>query len=575
MLCLVAVTVLADEIEPILDYQLKGLKGELKRNALAWLGDPPDSSQDRAVFLATSEQRLNDSLRALGYYNPTVTQLLKRTEPVWQLVITVDPGDPVLISEVSIELEGAAAGDPAFIELLATEPFANGDTFNHGVYERFKTRLLTLGQERGYFDAQLNESQVVVNAFTNQAQIRLLYSSGERFRFGAVEYGDSGLDPELLAELQPIQEGDYFDQAALQLFQGRLQETRFFSGVLIRPMFDQVSDSRVPLKVSLTPARRHSFDVGVGYSTDTEARISMVWRTPLINRYGHSQQTRIAYSQVNPSGRFVYTIPLSHPLDDVVRLSALLEDNEFGDIDSEQVEFGAVREIRGGKWLYSYSVRDLEETWDLKSTNFKNDYLLPGFSLARSDRVGPLVNPSRGFSQFYKVEGAGADLGSDIDLLRVTANFSYIFSLSPVHRFVARTALGAVFLSDDDRIDLAPSLGFFAGGSQSIRGYGYQSIGNEVDTTRDDGSKQTLVIGGDRLVTATLEYQYYFTETWRGAVFVDAGDAFDSTDFDVNVGPGFGIHYISPVGAVRVELANSATDNDPSWRLVLNIGAEF
>lgn len=93
--------------------------------------------------------------------------------------------------------------------------------------------------------------------------------------------------------------------------------------------------------------------------------------------------------------------------------------------------------------------------------------------------------------------------------------------------------------------------------------------------TRDNGSTQTLVVGGDRLVTATLEYQYSFTETWRGALFVDAGDAFDSTDFDINVGPGFGIHYISPVGAVRVEFANSASDEDPSWRMVLNIGAEF
>ncbi len=575
MLLLAAGSVFAAEIEPVLEYQLKGLKGELKRNALAWLGDPPISSQDRAIFLATSEQRLGDSLKALGYYNPAITQILKRTEPVWSLEITADPGEPVLINNISIQLDGAAAVDQAFVQLLATKPFVEGENFNHGDYERFKTRLLTLGQERGYFDAKFSESRVAVNIASNQADIYLHYDSGDRFRFGAVEYGQSGVNQDLLVELQPIAEGDYFDQAALRLFQARLQETRYFSGVLVRPMFDKASDKRVPLEVSLYPARRHSFDVGVGYSTDTEERVSMVWRTPLVNRYGHSQQTRISYSEVNPSGRFTYTIPLSHPLDDVVRLSALLENNEFGDIDSEQVEFGAVREIRGEKWLYSYSVRDLTETWDLKKTNFENNYLLPGFSLSRSDRVGPLVNPSQGFSQFYKLEGGSADLGSDIDLLRLTANFSYIFSPAPAHRFVARSALGAVFISDDDRVDLAPSLGFFAGGSQSIRGYGYQSIGNEVDTTRDDGSKQTLVIGGDRLITGTLEYQYYFTETWRGAVFVDAGDAFDSTDFEINVGPGFGVHYVSPVGAVRLELANSASDDDPSWRIVLNIGAEF
>ena len=73
----------------------------------------------------------------------------------------------------------------------------------------------------------------------------------------------------------------------------------------------------------------------------------------------------------------------------------------------------------------------------------------------------------------------------------------------------------------------------------------------------------------------SIEYQYYFTPTWRGALFVDAGDAFDDGEFDLKVGPGFGIHYISPVGAVRLEFANSASDRDPAWRMHLNIGAEF
>jgi len=575
LLLFAAATVTAAEIEPVLEYNLKGLEGDLRQNTLAWLGPAPETPQERSNFLVTAEQRVEDSLKAMGYYNPTVQLALKRTEPVWSLDITVTAGEPVLIGVIDIRLSGDAAADEGFAKLLKSAPFVEGAVFNHGEYERFKTRLLTLGQEHGYFDAKLSESRVAVNVVSDQADIYLHYESGQRFRFGAVEYSDIGLDPELLRRLQPIEEGEYFDQSRLQYFQGRLQQTRYFSGVLIRPLIDQARDYHIPLSVTLYPARRHSFDVGVGYSTDTQERVSMVWRTPLINRYGHSQQTRISYSAVNPSGQFTYTIPLSHPLDDVLHLSALLENNKFGDINSDQRELSAAREIRGRHWLYSYSARELNESWQLKNTKFTNDYLLPGFSLSRSDRVGALVDPSGGFSQFYKFEGGSADLGSDIDLLRVTANFSYIFTPLPLHRIVARTALGAVFISDDDRVNLAPSLGFFAGGSQSIRGYGYQSIGNEIDTTRDDGSKQTLVVGGDRLVTASLEYQYYFTDTWRGAVFVDAGDAFDSSDFNLNVGPGFGVHYVSPVGAVRLEFANSASDDDPSWRMVLNIGAEF
>ena len=561
--------------KPLLQYELVGLKGALLDNARAWLGDAPETPQDRANFLATAEERVESSLKALGYYNPDIETVIKRTEPVWSLQITVTPGDPVLIGQVSVELRGTAADDKAFQELFREAPFAEGNVFNHGDYERFKTRVLTLGQERGYFDARFSQSQVKVNVVSDQADIFLHYDSGQRFRFGAIDYSHTDLEPGLLTALQPIHAGDYFDQSRLQYFQAQLQRTGYFAGVVIKPLFDQVTDYRVPLSVTLHPAQSHGFDVGLGYSTDTQERVSMVWRTPRVNRYGHSQQTRISYSVVNPRVQFTYTIPLSHPLDDVVHLSVLLEHNKFGDVDSEQWELGALREIRRGKWLYSYSGRELSESWELKNTHYNSSYLLPGFTLSRSDRGGSLVDPSSGFSQFYQLEGASADLGSDIDLLRLTANFSYVVTPAPRHRVVARTALGAVFIADDDRINLAPSLRFFAGGSQSLRAFGYQSIGGEIEVTRDNGSQQTLVVGGDRLVTGTLEYQYYFTDTWRGAVFVDAGDAFDSTDFNLKVGPGFGVHYMSPVGAVRVEVANSVSEDDPEWRLVLNIGAEF
>lgn len=561
--------------EALLEYEVQGLEGSLLNNAQAWLGNAPESRSDRANFLATAEDRVADSLKALGYYHAIITSELERTEPVWSLQLNVIAGDPVLIGAISVQLKGEAAEDEAFMRLLEQSPFAEGEVFNHGDYERFKNQLLTLGQERGYFDAKFSESKVHINVVSDQADISLHYESGRRFRFGAVDYSQSNLDPEVLAALQPLQEGEYFDQSRLQFFQTQLQRTHFFSGIVIKPEFAKVKNYHVPLSVKLYPARSHSFDVGFGFSTDTQERVSFIWKTPLLNRYGHSQQTRISYSAVNPSGTFTYTIPLSHPLNDVLQLSARVENDKYGDVDSRQMEFGALREIREGKWVFSYSGRELDESWEVKDTKFDSRYALPGFAIARSNRGGSLVDPSSGFSQFYKLEGASADVGSDIDLLRATANFSYILTPAPQHRLVARTALGAVFISDDDRINLAPSLRFFAGGSQSLRGFGYQSIGNETDVIRDDGSRQTLVVGGDRLLTGTLEYQYYFTPLWRGAVFVDAGDAFNSTDFDLNVSPGFGVHYMSPVGAVRLELANSASDEQAEWRLVLNIGAEF
>ena len=63
------------------------------------------------------------------------------------------------------------------------------------------------------------------------------------------------------------------------------------------------------------------------------------------------------------------------------------------------------------------------------------------------------------------------------------------------------------------------SLLFRAGGSNSVRGYGYQSIGNSVD-----GS----VLPTKYLMTGTAEYQHWFNRDWGAATFFDIGTATDA-----------------------------------------------
>ncbi len=561
--------------QPALEFTLEGLEGDLEQNALAWIGSPPQTPQERLIFVVSVEREVELSLQALGYYRPDIEVDVKRSEPVWRMSIKVDPGEPARLRHVSVQVRGDAAEDAAFQQLLADIPLQEGDVLHHGVFEQFRRDLLSLGIQRGYFDGAIALDRVEVEPVGGTADVFLHYESGVRYRFGALSYDRDQIASSQLRALRTFQDGDYFDQSLLQQFQAQLQQTRYFSTVLARPRLDQRAGGEVPVELDLYPAERHSFEFGIGYSTDTEERVSATWRTPRINRAGHRQETRLQYSQVNPSGRFIYTIPLSHPLNDVLQLSVRVEDNEFGDLDSHQRELGARREFKTDGWIRSYSLRALNESWQVLDAKPDNSYLLPGLSFSRRTRTGALVNPTGGFSRLYQVEFAGEQLGSDLDLVRLLANFRYVRTLAPRHRLVGRSELGAVLISNGDRDQLAPSLSFFTGGGQTIRGFGYQSIGHEIEVTRQDGSERELVVGGTRLATASVEYQYAFTDRWRGALFIDAGDAFDEGDFDVNYGTGVGVHYLTPVGAIRLEMAYPLSEDDPAWRFHLAVGAEF
>ena len=558
-----------------LKLSVVGIQGEQKKNVLAYLGAVPESDENRRNFVVSARDKVESALQALGYYQPEIEIDLQRTEPKWRLSIVVNAGEPVRVRDINIQILGAAANDDNFTRLTSDIGFSSGDVLHHGRFESFRENVLSLGQRRGYLRGEIVASRIEIEVDAGTADVMLWYESGPRLRFGEIIVDNTLIDSDLFDSMLTFQPGDYFDQVRLQELQSRLQRTNYFSSVIVLPQRKRSLGDRIPIMVNLQRANRHSFDVGVGYSTDTEERLSLTWRTPRINRHGHSQQTRLVYSPINPSGRFTYSIPVSDPLTDVVQLWARVEENEFGDIDSRQNELGIKRETKNRNWIYGYSLRELNESWDIAGYNASNDYLLFGGSVSRRTHRGSIVDPEWGFSQLYTVEATANQLGSDLDLLRFTAALRYVMTPVPRNRLVTRLDLGRVKIANGDRRDLAPSLAFFAGGSQSIRGYAYQSLGDELTVVEPNGETKTLVVGGDRLVIGSLEYQYYFTDTWRGALFVDAGDAFDRGEFDAKVGAGFGVHYVTPVGAVRVELANSVSEDDPSWRLAFAIGAEF
>ncbi|MFB0951061.1 MAG: POTRA domain-containing protein, partial [Halioglobus sp.] len=337
-------------------FSVVGIQGEQKKNVLAYLGAAPESDENRRNFVVSAKDKVESALQALGYYQPEIEIDLQRTEPKWRLSIVVNAGEPVRVRDINIQILGAAANDDNFTRLTSDIGFSSGDVLHHGRFESFRENVLSLGQRRGYLRGEIAASRIEVQVEAGTADVMLWYESGPRLRFGEIIVDNTLIDSDLFDSMLTFQPGDYFDQVRLQELQSRLQRTNYFSSVIVLPQRKRSLGDRIPIMVNLQRAKRHSFDVGLGYSTDTEERMSLTWRTPRINRHGHSQQTRLVYSPINPSGRFTYSIPVSDPLTDVVQLWARVEENEFGDIDSRQNELGIKRETKDRNWIYGYSL---------------------------------------------------------------------------------------------------------------------------------------------------------------------------------------------------------------------------
>lgn len=565
------------------------LDGELpkaiKNNISAYLGKLPETELERSAFIYSAKSNASSALQSLGYYQAKITIAVKK-DP-WQLILTINLNEPTLIDNIDVRVIGEAEVDPAFINLINNLHIQHGDNLHHGKYETLKSDLLSLALQRGYLNGILVDSKIIIKEDYRLADITIIYDSGPRYRFGEINFNDFGLESTLLSKLIPFKSNEFYSTNKFHQLQRQLQSTQYFGSILVAPA-DKIQNEKnhqfmVPINVTLTPAKSHLIDFGIGYSTDTKLRLSAGWRTPLINKYGHYQETKIEYSRLNPTGKFIYSIPWNHPTEDVLQFKATIENDDYADFTTKFYSAQVGRLISKNDWNRKIYARFHLEAWeyDLDESNpnivwAEEDnvqYIIPGVTWSRTTREGSALDPSFGFRQTYNIEGAHLSAGSDNSFFRLHGRWNFITTLKTNHRLVTRAELGAIYIDRD--AELAPSLRFYAGGDQSIRGFAYQSIGSTIPSSSNPDEAVPLVVGGTRLIVASIEYQYYLNRKWRLALFSDGGSVANKGEFNPVYSFGSGIHYMSPVGAIKFDFAYGIDDDDKGWRIHFNLGAEL
>ncbi len=168
-----------------------------------------------------------------------------------------------------------------------------------------------------------------------------------------------------------------------------------------------------------------------------------------------------------------------------------------------------------------------------------------------------------GDKQSVTIEYGDPALLSETRVLRLLGRSSWIRGIGDNHRGLFRLEGGANITDEFEK--LSPSLRFFAGGDNNIRGYGYESI-SPVD-------ESGALTGGKYIVSSTLEYQYRVYGNWWAATFYDIGDAFNETP-EWKSGAGVGIRWASPVGPVSFDFAWGGLDEKPEreFRIHFSLG---
>jgi len=558
---------------PRVEIVVEGLDEERERNARAYLGlaeEPCDAPEWRIRRrFAQADGEIARGLRAFGHYHARVEKSLERGESCWQATFRVSPGARVQVAAVDVQIEGAADADAAFEKLLAALPLQEGEPLNHGDYEATKRKITSLAAERGYRDARLTRQRLLVDPDAGTARAELTLDSGPRYRLGELDIETEALDEDLVRRLLEYQPGQPYTADRVHRMNQALTDSGYFASVDVRPEPDAAEDLAIPVNIRTRARKRRRYSAGAGFATDTGPRVRLGYENRRINRRGHRVEARALASPAESAFTARYRVPLERPQSEWLTFSARAAYEDTDTFDSTSVSLAASATHLRGKWLETKTLEYRRENFEIGATDDASAFLLPTLSYARTHTEGSALRPDYGWKLFVEARAAAEALISDANIVYARADGSWLRSLSWGGRIIVQGRVGALATNDFDV--LPPSLRFFAGGDNSVRGYDFETLGPEDDSGQ--------VIGGRYVGTVSLEYEHPIKGAWSAAAFVDAGNAFDN-DFsqDVKVGVGVGIRWQSPIGPVRVDLAhpvNADDADDTTIRLHLRLGPDL
>lgn len=511
-----------------------------------------------------ADQEISAALQPFGYYRPTISSKLEKAESgEWQASYDIDPGPALRIAEFNFVISSEIGQDPEFKKLIQQQALQTGNVFTHPEYEAFKTELAKLASERGYFRASFSENRVEIDLEEYVARVYLNYDGGPRFIFGEVLLRQDVLQAEFLRRYVPFEKGDAYLLDKLIELQHLLNDTDYFQTVEVRPGEALPGSNEIPIEVSLTPRKENRYLFGFGYGTDTGARTKFGWERPRINDRGHRFDSEIGVSEVGYNLEANYRVPVLNPRTDQLVYSFSEVNEELDDFDSNLRSVGVSLNHRRGEWRETLALEYQREDFEIGNDSDKTVLVIPGVTWSRIWGKN-FIYVLDGLRFDFALRGGDEGLGSDVSFTQAYSSLKFITSLNRRNRFIARGSVGSTSTNDFDR--LPPSVRFFTGGSQTVRGYKYQSLGPEDDSGD--------VIGARRLLTGSIEFEHSLSDKWSVAVFYDVGNAIDDFDDDLESGAGFGVRWNSPVGPVRIDLANAISD-DESWRFHINIGPDL
>jgi translocation and assembly module TamA len=578
--------------------------------------------------------RLKTVLESYGYYQSSVAITINGApldEPSLGDTLSALPKGKDALCKVTfnlgplyhlgrIEIEGSV---PDFarggIGLAPGAPAIAADVLAGGA------RLLTLLENHGYAFAKVDAPVAHEDPDRHVLDLSFRVVTGPAVRIGKIRFeGLKRVHERLVRRRLLLHTGEPYSAIAVEKARKDLLTLGVFAAVSVRLGDAPDTEGRVPVTFQMSERKRHAVGLSAGYSSDLGGSAGVTWSDR--NVLGNAEQLNLSATVINLGGTATtgvgydteakYIIPEFAHRDQQLQfaLGAIKQYLQAYDQTAETSGVTLSRKL-SSIWTASVGVSAVHETVTQEGlTHVYTLFALPlGVLYDSTDLASPLLDPTHGLRGSLSLAPTLSRGQPNATFFVTQASITKYLDLSRVLRAdpgrsvlalraIAASAIGASNVEEKVNgmevavPDLPPDQRFYAGGSGTVRGYRYQSVGPQFP----DGNP----VGGTAMTAVNVEFRQRIATSFGAAVFADAGEVTDKlstfsglihgkrcsaatplegtaaaqgTPTCYTVGVGVGPRYYSPIGAIRLDFAvpTFRRSNDDRFEVYIGLGQAF
>ena len=476
------------------------------------------------------------------------------------IFVTVIEGARFWFGEVTIRGDAPYPRE-ALIEGLGARPEG---PFNPAVFDTMQGSLRSWLRGRGHFAAEVLAEAEQGRATGGKIPILIDVKAGPKFRVGGVT--TRGLDrvkPEFIQQrFRKVTNAEYSPSAIDEKYR-ELVRLGLFRSIRVVPKKTGTRELTLEIEVEEAKQKEFGFEIGYGSYEGIEAVVRVGDRNFL--RTGRSLMLELQTSQRGFEGELLHVDPWFLESDWTLRSKLF---SKFREEDGYSRKGAGIRVEASRKLAPHWEVSAFSEFAgnNITAAGIEPsllgplDYTLASIGVAQKlDYRDDPLNPRRGSLFSTSVELNALDGKPAFG--RVSARYSQ-------YRSIGKSVIAAGLrfgwnIPAGEAADVPIDLRYFNGGGGTVRSFAERDLGPK------DAAGNSL--GGSFYSVANLEWDFPFTDTFGGAVFVDGGNLLsDATPGvgDYRMALGAGLRYQLPIGPMRLDYGYN-----PSPRLGEDSGA--